>query len=44
VKKTWNEQGAEPMMMTPAQFEKHLNDDIAKWARVVKVAGARADQ
>jgi len=44
VKKTWNEQGAEPMMMTPAQFEKHLNDDIAKWANVVKVSGARADQ
>lgn len=44
VKKTWNEQGAEPMTMTPAQFEKHLNDDIAKWANVVKVSGARADQ
>jgi len=44
VKKTWNEQGAEPMKMTTAEFEKYLNDDIAKWAKVVKLAGARADQ
>ena len=44
VKKTWNEQGAEPMSMTPGEFEKYLNDDIAKWAKVVKISGARADQ
>jgi tripartite-type tricarboxylate transporter receptor subunit TctC len=44
VKKAWNEQGAEPMAMTPAEFHKYLNDDIAKWARIVKLAGARADQ
>jgi tripartite-type tricarboxylate transporter receptor subunit TctC len=44
VKKAWNEQGAEPMTMTPTEFEKYLNADIAKWAKVVKIAGARADQ
>jgi tripartite-type tricarboxylate transporter receptor subunit TctC len=44
VKKAWNEQGAEPMMMTPAEFEKYLNADIAKWAKVVKISGARTDQ
>jgi len=43
VKKTWNEQGAEPMRMASAEFEKFLNGDIAKWAKVVKVAGIRAD-
>ncbi|HEV7489236.1 MAG TPA: tripartite tricarboxylate transporter substrate-binding protein, partial [Rhodanobacteraceae bacterium] len=43
VKKAWNEQGAEPMAMTPAEFEKYLNADIAKWANVVKVAGVKAD-
>lgn len=43
VKKAWNEQGAEPMSMNPAEFEKYLNDDIAKWAKVVKASGARAD-
>jgi tripartite-type tricarboxylate transporter receptor subunit TctC len=44
VKKAWNEQGAEPMIMTPAEFHKHLTDDIAKWARIVKLSGARTDQ
>ena len=43
VKKAWNEQGAEPMSMSAAEFEKYLNDDIAKWAKVVKASGARAD-
>ncbi len=43
VKKAWNEQGAEPMAMTPAEFEKYLNADIAKWANVVKVAGVKAE-
>jgi tripartite-type tricarboxylate transporter receptor subunit TctC len=43
VKKAWNEQGAEPMAMTPAEFEKFLNADIAKWAHVVKVAGVKAE-
>ncbi len=44
IRKTWNEQGAEPMVMNLAEFEKYLHADIAKWARVVKVSGARADQ
>ncbi len=44
VKKTWNEQGAEPMAMSLAEFDKYLNADIAKWAKVVKMSGARADQ
>ena len=44
VKKLWNEQGAEPMTMTVAEFEKYLNADIAKWAKVVKISGAKADQ
>jgi len=44
VRKTWSEQGAAPMIMTVAEFEKHLNADIAKWARVVKISGAKADQ
>ncbi len=44
VRKTWNEQGAEPLNMNAAEFEKYLNSDIAKWAKVVKASGARADQ
>ena len=44
VRKTWNEQGAEPLSMSTAEFEKYLNADIAKWAKVVKASGARPDQ
>ncbi|HEY9446864.1 MAG TPA: tripartite tricarboxylate transporter substrate-binding protein, partial [Burkholderiales bacterium] len=44
LKKAWNEQGAEPLIMSPAEFEKYLNRDIAKWAKVVKISGARPDQ
>ena len=43
VRKAWSEQGAEPMAMTPGEFEKYLNDDIGKWAKVVKISGAKAD-
>ena len=44
VKKAWGEQGAEPMTMNVSEFEKYLHADIAKWAKVVKITGARADQ
>ena len=44
VRKLWNDQGAEPLNMSVAEFEKYLNADIAKWAKVVKASGARADQ
>jgi tripartite-type tricarboxylate transporter receptor subunit TctC len=44
VKKIWGEQGAEPMTMSVSEFEKYLHADIAKWAKVVKISGARTDQ
>jgi tripartite-type tricarboxylate transporter receptor subunit TctC len=44
VRKNWQEQGAMPMAMSPADFERFLNADIAKWAKVVKISGARPDQ
>jgi tripartite-type tricarboxylate transporter receptor subunit TctC len=34
--KLWQEQGAEPMSMTPEEFDKYLRGDIMKWAEVVK--------
>ncbi|MEJ6020888.1 tripartite tricarboxylate transporter substrate binding protein [Ramlibacter sp. PS4R-6] len=43
VKQQWGRQGATPMVMTPAQFEKYIDDDIAKWARVIKSANIKAD-
>jgi tripartite-type tricarboxylate transporter receptor subunit TctC len=44
VRQTWAEQGAQPMSMSVAEFEKYLTGDIAKWAKVVKISGARTDQ
>jgi len=35
--KMWASQGALPMSMTPAEFDKYLRDDIVKWAGVVKL-------
>jgi tripartite-type tricarboxylate transporter receptor subunit TctC len=44
VKKNWQDQGAVPMVMSPAEFERYMNEDIAKWAKIVKLSGARPDQ
>ena len=43
VKQLWNKQGAVPMVMTPSAFEKYMQDDIAKWERVIKVANIKAE-
>ena len=43
VKTTWAKQGAVPLSMTVAKFDQYLNADIAKWANIVKVSGAKAD-
>jgi tripartite-type tricarboxylate transporter receptor subunit TctC len=43
IKKMWAEQGAEPMVMTPAQFDAYLRKDIEKWANVVKISGAKVE-
>jgi tripartite-type tricarboxylate transporter receptor subunit TctC len=43
-KKTWADQGAVPLIMTVPQFESYLQSDIAKWAKIVKISGARPDQ
>jgi tripartite-type tricarboxylate transporter receptor subunit TctC len=41
VKEAWAKQGAVPMPMTPADFDKYLRADIEKWGNVVKVSGAK---
>jgi tripartite-type tricarboxylate transporter receptor subunit TctC len=42
IRQAWARQGAEPMIMNPAEFDAYLRRDIAKWAEVVRVSGAKA--
>lgn len=37
------EQGAEPVGSTPEEFDRLLREDVARWAEVVRVSGARAE-
>ena len=37
------DQGAEPVGNTPEEFQAMLNAEVARWAEVVKVSGARAE-
>lgn len=43
VKAAWSKQGAVPMSMTVPVFTKFVADDVAKWANIVKVSGAKPD-
>jgi tripartite-type tricarboxylate transporter receptor subunit TctC len=42
-KDAWAKQGAAPMSMSTEEFGLYLRDDIAKWAHVVKISGAKVD-
>jgi tripartite-type tricarboxylate transporter receptor subunit TctC len=35
--------GAEAVQATPAEFGEFIRNEIAKWAKVTKAAGLRAD-
>jgi tripartite-type tricarboxylate transporter receptor subunit TctC len=39
----FREQGADPFISTPDAFLKMLEEDVRKWAKVVKASGARID-
>ncbi len=43
VKEAWAKQGAAPLNMSTEEFGQYLRDDIAKWAKVVKLSGAKVD-
>jgi len=43
VKEAWAKQGAVPMQMSADDFGKFMEQDIQKWAKVVKFSGATVD-
>ena len=43
VRDTWGKQGTTTMGMSIDQFDKFLREEIVKWAKIVKVSGAKAD-
>jgi tripartite-type tricarboxylate transporter receptor subunit TctC len=43
VKAAWAKQGAVPMSMNVTEFDQYLNADVARWANIVKVSGAKPD-
>ena len=43
VKSLWAAQGAVPMSMTVPEYQQYLKEDIAKWADIVKISGAKPD-
>ena len=43
VKENWAKQGAVPMGMTPAEFEKFMRADILKWGKLVKDTGMKVN-
>jgi len=42
-KDAWAKQGAAPMSMSTDEFGQYLREDIAKWADIVKISGAKVD-
>jgi len=44
IRAAWAKDGALPLSMDPEQFRQFLNDDIKKWAEVVRISGAKVDQ
>jgi tripartite-type tricarboxylate transporter receptor subunit TctC len=42
-KEAWAKQGAAPMSMSTEEFGQYLREDIAKWAEIVKISGAKVD-
>jgi tripartite-type tricarboxylate transporter receptor subunit TctC len=43
VQQGWAKQGAIAMVMNPAAFDKYVQEDVEKWARLIKSANIKSD-
>ncbi len=43
VKRMWSQRGAQPLVMSPADFDRYIQMDVAKWAQIVLISGAKPD-
>ena len=43
VRRAWAAQGTTAMTMSIDEFTRYMADDITKWARIVKISGAKAE-
>jgi len=43
VRRAWTAQGTTAMTMGVDEFTRYMNEDITKWARIVKFSGAKAE-
>ena len=43
VRQQWAKQGAVPMVMSPTVFDKYIQDDVTKWAQVIRAANIKMD-
>ena len=44
IRDAWSKQGATALTMNPDEFARYMREDIDKWARIVKISGAKPDQ
>ncbi len=44
IKDRFSQIGIVPVGNTPAQAQKFLDDEVAKWAKVITTAGVKAEQ
>jgi len=44
MREAWGRQGAAAMSMSPDEFARFMREDIEKWARIVRISGAKPDQ
>ncbi len=43
VRRAWAAQGTTPLTMGVDEFTRYINGDIAKWARIVRISGAKPE-